>query len=515
MNFIKCRKLTPCIQNLKLSRLFSSQKTDKKGIVLGVYSEKSDEENKITLTPSAQKFNDLSQGKLLKNLKFIEPEIKAGKSFVFWGLHEEYQAVAVTGLGKEHTDFDTLELIDTRKESIRVAAAAGCNALKSVGIKNISIESLEDAESAAEGSLLGTWKFQEYKTKKDEFPKVELFKENKSDNEKWERGVIKATAQNIARKLADTPSNLLTPTIFSEQVMEICNSLDISIEIHDQTWAKQENMNAFLSVAKGSIEQPKFLELTYSKGDKKSPYVLIGKGVTFDAGGISIKPSASMDHMRADMGGAASVTATLYAIAKLKLPVNLKVLIPLVENMPSGGALKPGDVITAKNGKTICVDNTDAEGRLILADALCYSAKFKPKWVLDIATLTGAMMVAVGSGATGVFSNSDTLYKILQDASTITGDRVWRFPLWKHYLNQIAKNDAYDLNNIGQGRGGGSCTAAAFLKEFVPENTEWLHLDMAGVMGPQPDTSMPYLGKGMTGRPTRTLIEFIAAQAKS
>lgn len=173
--------------------------------------------------------------------------------------------------------------------------------------------------------------------------------------------------------------------------------------------------------------------------------------------------------------------------------------------------MKPGDVITARNGKTICVDNTDAEGRLILADALCYSEKFKPKWLLDIATLTGAMRVALGNSATGVFTNSDQLYGLLQESGAYTGDRVWRFPLWKLFTKQVANNAAYDLNNIGKGKGGGSCTAAAFLREFVPENVDWLHLDIAGVMGPADST--PYLGKGMTGRPTRTLVEFVRRQA--
>ncbi|KAK9883294.1 hypothetical protein WA026_001475 [Henosepilachna vigintioctopunctata] len=491
-----------------------SMQTAKKGIVLGVYNDKFEENKTLTLTPTSEKFNEQSQGKLLSHLKFIESEIKPGKSFVFWGLHDEYHAVAVTGLGEKNKQIDPLELVDPKKETIRQAAAAGCNALKSVGIKNVEVESLEDAEAAAEGSLLGTWKFQEYKTKKDELCNVKLFSNDELDLDKWKRGIVKANAQNLARKLADTPSNLMTPTIFCDQIKEVLNSPDILIDVHDECWAKQEGMEAFLAVAKGSVEAPKFLELTYSKGGNDAPYVLIGKGVTFDAGGISLKPSASMDHMRADMGGAASVAATLYAVDKLKIPVNLKILIPLVENLPSGNALKPGDVIKAKNGKSICVNNTDAEGRLILADALCYSAKFSPKWVLDIATLTGAMAVAIGSAATGVFTNSDNLYRILQEVSLNTGDRVWRFPLWKHYYNQITKNNAYDLNNIGPSRTGGSCTAAAFLWEFVPEKTEWLHLDMAGVMGPQSDASMPYLGSGMTGRPTRTLIEFIEAQLK-
>lgn len=514
-NYIKLEKFSRYIRISQRNRFYSSQKSQKNGVVLGVYNEKCGNENKLTLTPTSEKFNELSGGKLISHLNFVQSELKEGKSFVFWGLHDDFPAIAVTGLGDKNKKTDSLELIDLKKEGIRLAAAAGCTALKNAGLKNIVVDSLGDAEASAEGSVLSTWKFQEYKTKKDDIPSVELFSNNESEEKKWKRGVIKADAQNLARKLADTPANLLTPTIFSQQIVELFKSTNIQIEVHDQQWALKENMNAFLSVAKGSIEPPKFLELTYNSGKNDRPYILVGKGVTFDAGGISIKPSANMDHMRADMSGAANVAATLHAVEKLNIPVNLKVLIPLVENLPSGDALKPGDVVIARNGKSICVDNTDAEGRLILADALSYSSKFNPEWVLDIATLTGAMMVALGSGATGVFTNSDKLFNILQNASSITGDRVWRFPLWKHYQDQIAKNDAYDLNNIGKGKGGGSCTAAAFLKEFVPENTEWLHLDMAGVMGPQPETSMPYLGKGMTGRPTRTLIEFIASQQKN
>lgn len=327
----------------------------------------------------------------------------------------------------------------------------------------------------------------------------------------WKRGEIKGTAQNVARRLADTPANLLTPTVFAETAKSLIKDLDISIDVRDKAWAEKEKMNAFLSVSRGSIEPPRFVELSYKKSDE-NPFVLVGKGVTFDAGGISLKPASSMDEMRADMSGAACVVGTIIGLARLKSNVNLKVLIPLVENMPSGSATKPGDVIWARNGKSICVDNTDAEGRLILADALTYSEVFKPKWILDIATLTGAMRVALGTAASGVFSNSDKLYKILEEAGANTGDRVWRLPLWKHYTKQLTESSAYDINNIGKKGGGGSCTAAAFLQEFIPKDAKWLHLDIAGVMGPD-NSDCQYLTKGMSGRPTRTLIDFIERQA--
>lgn len=360
---------------------------------------------------------------------------------------------------------------------------------------------------------MGTWKFQEYKTKKDILPQVQLYEPDEASCSEWVQGSIKAESQNIARKLADTPSNLLTPTIFSNEVQNILSSLEVTVQIHEKNWAEQQKMFSFLSVTRGSVEPPKFVEITYNNGSsEKNPFVLVGKGVTFDSGGISLKPAANMDDMRADMGGAAACVGALFGLAKLKVEANIKVLIPMVENMPSGSATKPGDIFTARNGKTICVNNTDAEGRLILADALCYSSEFKPKWILDVATLTGAMTVALGNAATGVFSNSNKLYSTLENAGSRTGDRVWRMPLWRHYTKKITENGAYDVDNVGKGKGGGSCTAAAFLREFIPEKCDWLHLDIAGVMGPQDDS--PYLSKGMTGRPTRTLIEFIKSQTK-
>ncbi|KAJ3654159.1 hypothetical protein Zmor_013370 [Zophobas morio] len=438
-------------------------------------------------------------------------KVKEGKTFQFWGLCEDFQSVVVVGLGKKSKQRDDLELICEEKETARIAAAAGCRVLSASDIKNIHVESFGDAASSAEGSTLSTYKFQEYKTKKSPLPQVSLFTSAPEERTQWERGTITASAQNLARKLKDTPSNLMTPTIFAETVLQLATPLDISVQIRDKQWAEREKMGGVLAVAQGSNEPLRFLELSYKKSDC-DPFVLVGKGVTFDSGGISIKPSAGMDEMRGDMGGAASVVAAVYGLARLGVATHVKVLVPLVENMPSGGAIKPGDVITTRSGKTVCVDNTDAEGRLILADALSYSGVFKPRWVLDIATLTGAIRVALGGAACGVFSNSNALYEGLEEAGSRTGDRMWRMPLWKYYTKMVAENTAYDVNNLGKGKGrGGSCTAAAFLKEFIPEKTDWVHIDMAGVMGQ--DEYFTYLGKGMSGRPTRTLIDFIEAQS--
>lgn len=256
------------------------------------------------------------------------------------------------------------------------------------------------------------------------------------------------------------------------------------------------------------------IHVNKSNSQQENPKItFVGKGVTFDTGGISIKPSAGMDAMRGDMGGAATTAAAMLGAARLAKhdlgiasDQYLCCLTPLCENMPSGRATKPGDVVTAMNGKTIQVDNTDAEGRLILADALTYADKnLKSGEIIDAATLTGAMMIALGSGASGCFSRSDSMFANLEISGQETGDRMWRMPLFQLYNEKITKSPTADLNNIGPGRGGGACTAAAFLGEFV-ENENWCHVDIAGVMD---SSDCSYVGKGMSGRPTRTFLKYL------
>merc|ERR1711976_116201 len=256
--------------------------------------------------------------------------------------------------------------------------------------------------------------------------------------------------QNFSRRLMEPPANVMTPTRFAEVISENIGPLDnVTVTVRDRAWAESQKMGSFLSVTNGSDEPCKFLEVEYKGGkDGDAPFAIVGKGITFDSGGISLKPPQGMDEMRADMGGAACTLASIYTAARLKLPINIMGFMPLCENMPSGKATKPGDVVTAMNGKTIQVDNTDAEGRLILADALLYAQTFNPSGIIDMATLTGAMMVALGSSAAGVFSNSTELWNVLQKAGGRTGDRVWRMPLFKHFTKQITESQLADVNNI-------------------------------------------------------------------
>lgn len=481
----------------------------KKGLVLGVYeTEKKEENEKINLTPAASKYNEICDGKLLKQIKLAGPQLRKAQTRVFWGLDDSFSAVAVVGLGKQNAGINDLEEIHEGKENVRVAAAAGCRALEAVEIQDISVETFGDAEAAAEGSIISTWIFQEYKAKdkRKTLPKVSLY--GNEEEKEWKIGQIKAEAQNWARKLSDTPANLMTPTIFSEEVSKVLKSVGVSVQVHDKAWAENKKMGSFLSVARGSCEEPKFLEISY-KGGSDPPIAFVGKGVTFDSGGISLKSSASMSEMRADMAGAACVVAAIKAAAELKLEKNILGLIPLTENLPSGHATKPGDLVVAMNGKTIIVDNTDAEGRLILADALCYAHELNPKFIVDVATLTGAVQIALGSAATGVFSNNTELFEAIKKSGTLSGDRAWRLPLWKYFTDKVAKAEkTADLNNISKSTKAGSCSAAAFLREFVDSKMPWMHLDIAGVMSAS-DSGHPYIPSGMSGRPTRTIITFL------
>ncbi|XP_046385180.1 cytosol aminopeptidase-like isoform X2 [Ischnura elegans] len=482
----------------------------KRGLVLGVYSD-GDKKGELKLTSSAENFNQKTSGKFGCLLQKSGPPLKKGKSRVLFDLDECFSTVAVVGLGKQQgcAEIDEQENIDQGKESIRMAASAGCRSLKELEVDFIELEDFGQAEAAAEGGVLGLWTYAGFRCKTQQKKKPHLCPHGELDRESWDKGMVKAEAQNFARLLMETPGNHMSPTIFAQVAKEELSKNGVHVEVRDKCWAESMKMGSFLSVAKGSAEPPVFLEIKYcGRSDEKDPIALVGKGVTFDSGGISLKSPSKMDEMRADMGGAACVVATINALALLKVPVNVMGFIPLCENMPSGTANKPGDVVIAMNGKSIKVDNTDAEGRLILADALCYAQSFNPQFTLDIATLTGAMRVALGSAATGVFTNSSCLWQKLECAGALTGDRVWRFPLWKHYTKEISDISGADLNNLGKGTGGGSCTAAAFLKEFVARG-DWMHLDIAGVMSSTGE-SPPYISRGMAGRPTRTLIEFLS-----
>uniref|UniRef100_A0A1B0D6G6 Cytosol aminopeptidase n=2 Tax=Phlebotomus papatasi TaxID=29031 RepID=A0A1B0D6G6_PHLPP len=349
--------------------------------------------------------------------------LKVGQTRILWNSSAQYPVVAVAGLG-DATSWDVLDGLDGVKENVRIAAGAGVKALAAEKVAQIELEDFnKQAEAAAEGATLASYRFQEYKKPeaRKTVPRVSLAQDCPG-TEDFRRGETLARAQNWSRLLMETPANLMTPTIFAEEAKKKLTPLGVEVVAHDQEWARSLGMESFLSVAKGSDEPPVFLEMTYKgAAQDQKPLCLVGKGITFDAGGISIKGSSKMDEMRADMGGGSVVVGTLAALAELKAKVNVKAFVPLCENLPSGRANKPGDVVRAMNGKSICIDNTDAEGRLILADALCYAERFGPRYIVDLATLTGAIRVALGLCVTGAFSTSDELFNHLSSAGSKTG----------------------------------------------------------------------------------------------
>ena len=311
-----------------------------------------------------------------------------------------------------------------------------------------------------------------------------------------------ANGMKLMRDLANLPANVCTPTYLAEQAKELAKKYNsIKVKVLDKKQMEELGMGSLLSVSQGSVEPPKLISFEYEGTDKTSkPIALVGKGVTFDTGGISIKPSASMDEMKYDMCGAASVFGALQAVAELNLPLNVVGIVPTVENMPSGTATKPGDIFTSMSGQTVEVLNTDAEGRLILCDALTYCERFDPDVVIDIATLTGAVIVALGKHACGLLSNHNPLARDLLNASETSGDRAWQLPLWDEYNQQLSSPFA-DMANIG-GREAGTITAACFLSRFT-EKYHWAHLDIAGtawISGKQ---------KGATGRPVPLLVQYL------
>jgi len=322
-----------------------------------------------------------------------------------------------------------------------------------------------------------------------------------------EYGTAIASGMNFAKELGNLPGNICTPTYLAEKAKSLKKgNRNLYVSVIEESQMKKLGMGALLSVSNGSVEPAKLVAMEYKGGEQNErPIVLVGKGITFDTGGISIKPGASMDEMKFDMCGAASVLGTIKACCDLELPINVVGVIACAENMPGGKATKPGDVVTTMSGQTVEILNTDAEGRLVLCDALTYIEKFKPEIVIDIATLTGACVVALGHVPSGLMSNDDELANDLIEAGNLSGDRAWQLPLWDEYQSELNSNFA-DIANIG-GRWGGTITAACFLSRFT-KKYRWAHLDIAGVAWHSHGKQ-----KGATGRPVPLLTEYLLHQS--
>jgi len=474
-------------------------------VVVGVFKESG-------LTASAKAIDEVTGGRLAE---VIETGDFTGKSSQTMMLHKlpnlAATRVLLVGCG-EAAKFNLTEL--------RKAAEAAAKALNESASTNAAFCLSELVNNdpdqigvriQAESISAAVYRYEETKSKKEppahpltrtDFLVVEQALE--AAKTAAVAGAAIGAGVALARELGNLPGNICTPTYLADQAKSLARETEIETEILEEKDMHELGMGSLLSVSRGSRQPAKLIVMKYNGGGKAAPIVLVGKGLTFDAGGISIKPSASMDEMKFDMCGGASVFGTMKAVTQMKLPINLIGVIPSSENLPDGDANKPGDVVTSMSGQTIEILNTDAEGRLILCDALTYSRKFQPAAIIDIATLTGACVVALGSPASGLLGNDDELINDLLQCGQQANDRAWQLPLWDDYQPQLDSNFA-DMANIG-GREAGTITAACFLSRFT-EDMKWAHLDIAGTAWNKGKA------KGATGRPVGLLTQYCINQA--
>src|SRR5262245_14952265 len=420
--------------------------------------------------------------------------------------------VLLVGLGKP--DAFTIDVL-------RQASATAATATRRLGVSSLAfvpptsdMEPGEIGQALTEGALLGLYTLKKYKTaaeneEKDNLHELSILANLSTTQRALESGVqrgqILAAAVNMARDLSNSPGNEVNPSYLAKQAQEIAAQTTLRCHVLDVDGIREHQMGCLLGVAQGSEQPPTFIILEHTpKGTREKPIVLIGKGITFDSGGISIKPAANMEDMKMDMSGGAAVLGTMQALAQLEYPRRVVGLVPASENLPNGNAVKPGDILRAMSGKTVEVINTDAEGRLILADALAYAVQeFKPACMIDLATLTGAVVVALGSQATGMMGTDKAMMDRLRAAGAYSAERVWELPLFEEYSKQI-KSDFADIRNVSNNREAGSIIGGAFLKEFVGD-TPWVHLDIAGTAWTR--ENKPYIPKGATGVGIRLLVK--------
>jgi leucyl aminopeptidase len=463
----------------------------------------------------ARKLDEAAGGYLSGILRRGDMEGKRGATVLLYGVPGIAAArVLLVGLGKA---------AEFGEKAYRDAIAASVRALKDTGSKKavITLSEVPVAGRNADwqvrqGALLvheTLYRPDRLKSKKDDAePALSAIaftaaKENvRAASAALDQGLAIARGTDLARELGNLPANICTPTYLAQQAQKLARECKLKCEVLDRARMEKLGMGALLSVARGSHQPPRFIVLHYRGGKAKTkPIVLVGKGITFDTGGISLKPGAEMDEMKYDMSGAASVLGTFHALAAMKLPLDVVGLIPATENMPGGGASRPGDIVTSMSGQTIEILNTDAEGRLILCDALTYAERFEPDCVVDVATLTGACVIALGAVASGLMANDEDLAAELLEAGRISGDRAWQLPLWEDYQEMLKSNFA-DIPNISGSRAAGTIVGACFLARFA-KKYRWAHLDIAGTAWRSGKE------KGSTGRPVPLLTHFLLKRA--
>ena len=478
-------------------------------VIVGVY-----ESRKLTF--AADLLDRISNGFISDVIRHGDMEGKLGSTLVLHSVpHTLCDRVMLVGLGKER-DFRAKEYREAVRASIKAltqtSAGEAVSYLSELTVKKHDVEWM--IEQAAVVTLDVLYRFDRFKSKSDEPVreprKLTLAVPRRSDLADGEKGLQRGLAigsgMRLAKDLGNLPPNVCTPAYLGAEALKMAETFGAAAEVLGPKEIAELGMHSFLSVAKGSSEEARLIVLKHqgAKDKNDKPIVLVGKGITFDSGGISLKPGEGMDEMKYDMCGAATVLGAFRAAVEMNLPLNLMAIVPACENMPNGNAVKPGDIITSMSGQTIEVLNTDAEGRLILCDALTYAERFGPATVIDVATLTGACVIALGHIATGLYSNQDSLARELLAAGEEVADRAWHMPLWDEYQEQL-KSPFADMANIG-GRPGGSITAACFLSRFA-KAYDWAHLDIAGTAWKGGKE------KGATARPVPLLVQFLQDRA--
>jgi leucyl aminopeptidase len=453
-------------------------------VVVGVYETR-------RLSAAASALDRVSKGYLSKVVLRGDMQGRLGKTLLLHDAPGVTGRILLVGLGRES---------EFREKQYREAVAAAVGALQGTGAEEASLHLTE----LAVGRHDAQWKVAQAVTVAGGSG-YRFTRMKSKDADGLEQGLAVTHGVSLARDLGNLPPNVCTPSHLADEARELARRYRMKLTVLGREDMERIGMRTLLSVAQGSAQPPRFITLEHRGGPKaQKPVVLVGKGITFDTGGISIKPAAEMDEMKFDMCGAAAVLGTLKAAGEMRLPLNLVGAIPATENMPGGRATRPGDIVTSLSGQTVEILNTDAEGRLILCDALTYVERFRPAAVIDIATLTGACVIALGHVATGLFANDEALAREVVAAGEDACDRVWRMPLWDDYQEQLKSNFA-DFANIG-GRPAGAVTAACFLARFAKKYT-WAHLDIAGTAWKSGKE------KGATGRPVPLLTQFLINRA--
>jgi leucyl aminopeptidase len=477
-------------------------------VVLGVF-----EPRRLTL--AAQLLDKAAAGHISEILRRGDMTGKAGSTLLLHNVPGTLcERVLLVGLGKER-EFHEREYGSAIRLAVKTLGDTGA-VDASIFLTELAVRRHGVAwriRQATMAALEATYRFDRFKSKKEEarhpLRKLVLSVERRNElrpaAEAIRQGMAIAEGVALTKTLGNLPPNVCHPTYLAEQAQAMAGEFDLGCEVLERARMEELGMHSLLSVARGSHQPPKLIILNYRGGrNGEKPVVLVGKGVTFDTGGISLKPGAEMDEMKFDMCGAASVLGTMQAVARMKLPINLTIIVPATENMPGGNASRPGDIVTSMSGQTIEILNTDAEGRLILCDALTYAERFEPDTVIDVATLTGACVIALGNVATGLFANRDGLARELLVAGDEANDRAWQMPLWDDY-QELLKSPFADMANIG-GRWGGAVTAACFLSRFA-KKFAWAHLDIAGTAWKSGSE------KGATGRPVPLLTHYLLHRA--